>query len=74
MSPREFEDACFGATLVFRDRSEGTHPVYYALGVTEAGRYPFCVVIQFADGDGYPVSARDMSERDKQRYRTRNQK
>ena len=69
VSPREFEDACFGISLVFRGRSEGTNPVYYVLGVSEAGRHLFCVVIQFPDGNGYPVTARDMTEREKHRYR-----
>ncbi len=38
------------------------------LGETEAGRHLFCVVISFPDGRGYPVTAREMTEREKQRY------
>jgi hypothetical protein len=54
--------------LVLRARSEGKNPVYYVLGETEAGRHLFCVVISFPDGKGYPVTARDMSKAERQRY------
>ena len=64
----EFEDACFGRALVLRGASEGENPVYYVLGQTNAGRYLFCVVIQFPDGRGYPVTARPMTDREKRRY------
>jgi len=47
--PEEVEETCFGVALVQRTRSEGDNPVYYVLGQTEAGRYLFCVVIQFPD-------------------------
>jgi hypothetical protein len=46
----------------------GTNPVYYVLGQTAAGRYLFCVVIQFPDGKGYPVTARVMTAKEKQRF------
>ena len=49
----------------------GENPVYYILGQTNAGRYLFCVVIQFPDGRGYPVTARAMTDREKRRYRQR---
>jgi uncharacterized DUF497 family protein len=54
--------------LVLQARSEGKNPVYHLLGQTEAGRYLFCVVIQFPDGKGYPVTARPMTDRERQRY------
>jgi hypothetical protein len=69
VSPEEVEEACFGNALVQRGKSEGENPVYYALGQTEAGRYVFCVVIAFPDGNGYAVTARDMTDREKRRYR-----
>ncbi|MCY7383465.1 MAG: BrnT family toxin [Microcoleus sp. CAN_BIN18] len=65
----EVEEICFGIALVQRAKSEGDNPVYYVLGQTEAGRYLFCVVIQFPDGRGYPVTARSMTDKEKQRYR-----
>ena len=69
ITPEEFEEACFGETLIQRAKSEGTNPVYYVLGQTEAGRLLFCVVIQFPDGKGYPVTARPMTEKEKQRFK-----
>ena len=69
ITPAEVEEVCFGQPLVLRAKAEGTNPVYYALGQTEAGRYLFCVVIQFPDGNGYPVTARPMTDKEKRRYR-----
>lgn len=66
--PREVDEVCFGKPLVFRGKSEGANPVYYVLGQTTAGRYLFCVVIQFPDARGYPVTARPMSDRERRRF------
>jgi len=68
VTPEAFEEACFGRSLVQRAKSQGENPVYYLLGQTDAGRYLFCVVIQFPDGKGYPVTARTMTARERQRY------
>ena len=70
VTPEEVEEACFGRALVQRAKSEGDNPVYYILGQTDSGRYLFCVVIQFPDGKGYPVTARPMTDKEKHRYRT----
>lgn len=67
--PEEVEEVCFGQSLVLRAKTEGKNPVYYVLGQTEASRYLFCVVIQFADGNGYPVTARPMTPSEQQRFR-----
>jgi hypothetical protein len=69
VTPAEVEQACFGLPLVQRTRSHGANPVYYVLGRTDAGRYLFCVVIQFPDGKGYPVTARPMTDNEERRYR-----
>lgn len=69
-TPKEVEEVCFGKSFVRRTRSEGHNPVYYVLGQTAVGRYLFCVVIQFPDGVGYPVTAREMTKKEKRRYRT----
>lgn len=69
VNPNEFEEACFGNPLVYRTKSQGLNPVYYVLGVTNAGRYLLCAVIQFPDGNGYPITARDMTEKEKHRYK-----
>ena len=64
----EVEEACFGKALVRGVQSEGLNPVYHVLGETEAGRYLFCVVILFPDDKAYPVTARDMTTKEKRRY------
>ena len=69
VTPEEVEEACFEKALVLRAKSEGENPVYYVLGQTDAGRYLFCVVIRFPDGKGYPVTAREMTAKEKRRYR-----
>ena len=69
VTPEEVEETCFGQALVQRAKSQGENPVYYVLGQTEAGRYLFCVVIQFPNGKGYPVTARPMTDNEKRRYK-----
>jgi len=69
VTPEEFEEACFGQALIQRTKSEGENPVYYVLGQTHQGRYLFCVVIQFPDGKGYPVTSRTMTAKERRRYR-----
>lgn len=69
VTPQEVEEACFGNPLVQRGKSDGENPVYYCLGRTEAGRHLFCVVIAFPDGNGFPVTARPMTVKERRRYR-----
>lgn len=69
VTPDEVEEVCFGRSFVQRARSEGPNPVYYVLGQTDAGRYLLCVIISFPEGKGYPVTARQMTEKEKRRYR-----
>jgi uncharacterized DUF497 family protein len=68
IGPQEVEEVCFGRVLILRAKSAGTNPVYYVLGETRAGRYLFCVVIEFPDGKGYPVTARAMTAKEKRRF------
>ena len=68
IQPEEVEEVCFGASLVLRLRADGPNPVYHVLGETESGRHLLCVVISFPDGRGYPVTAREMTVAEKQRY------
>jgi len=68
ITPEEFEQVCFGRALVLGARSEGRNPVYHVLGQTDSGSYLLCIVIRFADGRGYPVTARPMTARERQRY------
>ena len=69
VTPEEVEQVCFGRCLLQRAKSQGENPVYYVRGQTDAGGFLFCVVIQFPDGKGYPVTARSMTDREKRRYR-----
>ena len=71
VTPEEVEEVCFGRPRVFRAESEGPNPVYYVLGQTDAGRYLFCVIIWFPNGNGYPVTDRDMTAKEKRRDRKR---
>lgn len=64
----EFEEVCFGASLILRAKATGPNPVYYVLGETDAGRALFCVVIEFPGGRGYPVTAREMTAKERRRY------
>ena len=69
VAPEEVEQVCFGRSLLLRAKSEGQNPVYYVLGQTAAGRYLFCVVIAFPDGNGYPITARSMTDKETRRFR-----
>ena len=69
--PHEVEEVCFSKPLVMRTGSRGENPVYYVLGQTDTGRYMFCVVIQFPDGKGYPVTARPMTDKEQRRFNQR---
>ena len=68
VQPEEFEEVCFGQSLVLQAKSSGTNPVYYVLGETTSGRRLFCVVIQFPQGMGFPVTARPMTRKERKRY------
>jgi len=72
--PEEVEDVCFGTCLVQRAKASGVNPVYYVLGQTEAGRYLFCVIIQFPDSNGFVVTARTMTQPEQRRFNQWRQK
>jgi hypothetical protein len=59
---------CFGKAWVRGAKATGKNPVYYVLGQTASGRYLFCVVIQFPNGKGFPVTARAMTQKEKQQF------
>ena len=68
ITPEEFEEVCFGRSLVLRVESHGLNPVYNVLGQTESGDYLLCVIIAMPEGIGYPVTARSMTLREERRY------
>ena len=67
--PHEVEDICFGRPLILRGKSTGKNPVYYVLGQTADSRYLFCVVVSLPDSRGYPVTARQMTAKEKRRFK-----
>jgi hypothetical protein len=52
-----------------RAKSQGHNPVYDCFGQTQSGRYLFCVVIAFPDGNGFLVTARPMATQETRRSR-----
>jgi uncharacterized DUF497 family protein len=66
--PEDFEEVCFGQSLVRRIHALGENPAYQALGQTAEGRYLFCIAIQFPGGLGFPVMARPMTEKERRRF------
>jgi uncharacterized DUF497 family protein len=69
VDPEEVEQVFLGKSLVLRAKSTGPNPVYYLFGQTDSERYLFCVIIQFPDGNGFPVTARTMSEKEERRFK-----
>lgn len=64
--PEEVEEDCFsGHILLLRGR--GKH-IYYVLGQTDSGRYLFIVLRELGFGIALPVTARDMSDKERKRY------
>jgi len=47
VSPEDFEEVCFGSSLVLRARSEGPNPVYHVLGETHNQKHLLGIAIQF---------------------------
>ena len=68
IQPFEIEEACFDKPLIYRGKKKGKNSVYYILGQTNSGRYLFCVMIQFPDENGYPITARPMTDRERRRF------
>jgi uncharacterized DUF497 family protein len=68
VQPEEVEQVCFGKAWVRRAKAIGKNPVYYVFGQTESGRHLFCVVIEFPNGKGFPVTARAMTEKEKRQF------
>ncbi len=70
VTPNEVEEVCLSRQpFIQRSKSQGENPVYYVLGQTNEGRYLFCVIVRFPNGKGFPVTARNMTDKEKRRYR-----
>jgi len=68
ITPDEVEEVCLGRPLILRAKSQGESPAYYVLGQSKQGRYLFAVILRFADGKGFPVTARPMTPKERRRY------
>ena len=63
VTPEEVEEACYNKPLIFRSRLER----YYVLGCTDNGRYLTVIVAPKNKGVVRVITARDMSETERQR-------
>jgi len=70
VTPEEFRQVCLNPqTMRLRMNSRGANPGYIYLGTTAAGKYLMCAMIEFPDGNGFPITARPMTTAERQRYR-----
>ncbi len=67
VSPDEVEQAIFTTTCYIR-RGKG-EDIYYVFGHAEGGRHLFIVVHDLHGGVGYVVTARDMSDKERNLYK-----
>ena len=63
--PEEIEEL-FGNNPRIRRGRQGYH---YAYGQTDEGRYLFCVFVYLGQGKARPVTARDMSAKERRTFR-----
>lgn len=69
--PDEVEQAVFDpGSLFLRTRREGVRR-YLVLGLTEAGRYLFVVLDPMNGNRAYPVTAREMTDAERRRFKAR---
>ncbi|MGH7909067.1 MAG: BrnT family toxin [Thermodesulfobacteriota bacterium] len=69
--PREVEEACYEdqSARVLRGRGKGEEKLYYILGKTLGGRYLFIVIKPLGKGKAKVITARDMNDSEKRKYR-----
>lgn len=70
VDPEEVEQAVFDPSAMFL-RTRGEDPRYLVLGLTDAGRYLFVVVESMGRARGYAITARDMTDGEKRRFKAR---
>jgi uncharacterized DUF497 family protein len=69
--PEEVEAAVSdSASLFFRTRREG-YLRYVVLGLSDAGRYLFVVLEPLGESRAYVVTARDMTDNERRRFKRR---
>ncbi len=71
VTPEEVEEVLFNTKgrVALRAASKGSNPVFNVFGQTKAGRFLICMMIQFPDRNGYPITARPMTESEKRNYK-----
>lgn len=68
ITPIEVEETCFGNSLIGRGPGRKKKRLYYVLGQTATGRYLFVVLKPLGRGRARPITARDMTPAQRQRY------
>ena len=68
VTPEEFNEVCQGEFLFRRGKGEKIYLIY---GQTESNRYLFLVVKALGQGNYRPITARDMTRKEKRFYRRR---
>lgn len=71
VEPDEVEQAIFDPSSLFFATSREGERRSLVLGLTEAGRYLFVVLEPLSGGRAYPVTAREMTDAEKRRFKTR---
>lgn len=68
VSPEEVEEVCFSGTLQIE---VGRGGLYYITGQTGGGRYLFILLRYLGRGRARVITARDMDDKEKFRYKRR---
>jgi uncharacterized DUF497 family protein len=72
LDPEEVEEVVFDrASLVFKTKAGGSERRYLMLGLTEAGRYALVVLEPMSGNRAYVVTARDMTDEERRRFKSR---
>jgi uncharacterized DUF497 family protein len=66
VEPEEVEEVCFSHSSCIENGRQG---FYYVSGQTTSGRYLFVVIRFLSHGKAIPITARDMDEKEKDRYK-----
>ena len=64
VAPEEAEEACYHKPLIFKSRLER----YYVFGRTDSGRYLTVIIALNNNGQVRVITARDMSDAERQRF------
>jgi len=68
VTPEEVEEVCFSGTSFVETAGQ---ELYYITGQSQAGRYLFIIVKYLGHGTVKVITARDMDQKEKTRYKKR---